>query len=113
MTVAGLGIKEDARIHWGKCCGTVVEIGQKREILLERWREGEGWKGESLIPFHPPTESWVMELTLRDLHDSYVHTGLSGGLQHLKIETSLINEMFPSVMGVVTEGTKKRQQQDM
>jgi hypothetical protein len=27
------------------------------------------------------------------------YTGLSGGLQHLKIETRLINERFVSVMG--------------
>ncbi len=27
------------------------------------------------------------------------YTGLSGGLEHLQIETRLINEMFPSVMG--------------
>ncbi len=29
-----------------------------------------------------------------------VYTGLRGGLEHLKIETRLINEMFASVMGV-------------
>jgi len=28
-----------------------------------------------------------------------VHTGLGGGLEHLKIETRLIDERFPSVMG--------------
>ncbi len=28
-----------------------------------------------------------------------VHTGLLGELEHLKIKTRLINEMFPSVMG--------------
>jgi hypothetical protein len=27
------------------------------------------------------------------------YTGLIGGLEHLKIETMLINERFPSVMG--------------
>jgi hypothetical protein len=27
------------------------------------------------------------------------YTGLNGGLEHLKIETRLINERFPSVMG--------------
>ncbi len=27
------------------------------------------------------------------------YTGLLGGLEHLKIETSLIDEMFASVMG--------------
>ncbi len=27
------------------------------------------------------------------------YTGLCGGLEHLKIETRLINEMFASVMG--------------
>ena len=28
-----------------------------------------------------------------------VYTGLLGGLEHLKIDTRLIDEMFPSVMG--------------
>jgi hypothetical protein len=28
-----------------------------------------------------------------------VYTGLCGGLEHLKIETSLIDERFPCVMG--------------
>jgi hypothetical protein len=28
-----------------------------------------------------------------------VYTGLVGGLEHLKIETRLIDERFPSVMG--------------
>ena len=27
------------------------------------------------------------------------YTGLCGGLEHLKIETRLIDDMFPSVMG--------------
>ena len=29
----------------------------------------------------------------------FTYTGLSGGLDHLKIETRLINERFASVMG--------------
>ncbi len=28
-----------------------------------------------------------------------VYTGFLGGLEHIKIETRLIEEMFPSVMG--------------
>ena len=31
---------------------------------------------------------------------SLTYTGLRGGLEHLKIETRFINEMFASVMGV-------------
>ena len=30
-------------------------------------------------------------------------TGLSGGLEHLKIETSLIDERFPSLEGTISE----------
>ena len=37
------------------------------------------------------------KLKLRDLHAS--HTVLRGGLEHLKIKTSLIDEKFASVMG--------------
>jgi len=37
-------------------------------------------------------------LKMRDLH-CLVYTGLIGGLEHLKIETRLIDERFPSVMG--------------
>jgi hypothetical protein len=38
------------------------------------------------------------KLKLRGLHVSYT-LGSSGGLEHLKIETRLIDERFPSVMG--------------
>ena len=38
-----------------------------------------------------------LKLKLRNLHAS--DTGLIGELEHLKIKTSLIDEMFPSVMG--------------
>ncbi len=34
---------------------------------------------------------------LQKIHDAY--TGLHGGLEHLKIETKLIDERFASVMG--------------
>jgi hypothetical protein len=36
-------------------------------------------------------------LKMREPHDP--HTLLRGGLEHLKKETRLIDEMFPSVMG--------------
>ncbi len=43
-------------------------------------------------------------MKLRDLHSSYTlfvdpYTRLRGGLEHLKIETRLIDERFVSVMG--------------
>ncbi len=40
-----------------------------------------------------------------------VYTGLCGGLEHLKIETRLINEMFASVMGecvILTPQVRRR-----
>ncbi len=37
------------------------------------------------------------KLKMRNLHVS--HTGLFGGLEHLKIKTRLTDEMFASVMG--------------
>jgi hypothetical protein len=40
------------------------------------------------------------ELKMRDIHWILVYTWLSGGLEHLKIETRLIiDERFESVMG--------------
>ncbi len=39
------------------------------------------------------------------------YTGWSGGLEHLKIETRLINEMFESVMGecgILTSQVRRR-----
>jgi hypothetical protein len=40
----------------------------------------------------------LKKLNLRNLHD-VVYTGLLGELEHLKIKTRLIDEMFVSVMG--------------
>ncbi len=37
-----------------------------------------------------------LKLKVRDLHPS--HTGFRGGLEHLKIETRLIDERFASVI---------------
>jgi hypothetical protein len=37
------------------------------------------------------------EVNRREVYDRY--TGFCGGLEHLKIETRLIDERFPSVMG--------------
>ncbi len=42
------------------------------------------------------------KLKLRNLHSSYTSeepTGFLGGLEHLKLKTRLIDEMFASVMG--------------
>ena len=40
-----------------------------------------------------------LKLKVRDLHEFLTYTGLRGGLEHLKIETRLIDERFESVMG--------------
>jgi hypothetical protein len=45
------------------------------------------------------------KLKLRELHVS--HTLLYGRLEHLKIETRLIDERFPSVMGECENVTLK------
>jgi hypothetical protein len=39
------------------------------------------------------------KIKLRDLRVSYTLVKARGGLEHLKIETRLINERFESVMG--------------
>ncbi len=36
---------------------------------------------------------------MRGKDKTYISTGLLGELEHLKIKTRLIDEMFPSVMG--------------
>jgi len=47
------------------------------------------------------------KLKLSDLHSSYT---LGWGLEHLKIETRLIDERFASVMGVYYESIKRELQ---
>ena len=64
------------------------------DSLLGVWNNGTAWKTPPKRKFH--TERLKAKAEGSTL---LTYTGLSGGLEHLKIETTLIDERFVRVMG--------------
>ncbi len=91
-------------------------------ILDLNWKENDIWKDSCLLLIDKARSKqmtyiwvsvWWKTKTKTEGSTRLTYTELWGGLEHLKIETRLIVERFPSVMGECENVTLKKLQENV